>query len=643
MVVKRNQEMREHVKHVGQARVVVYSKKNNQSAKIRAKARPRRVRAGARCPNADITDKQRSAAQVTEFTFNLPSVTGPDSKNDVASLRSHHDVVFSTDATLEANYDTQSYFKKSPDSTAEMQQSIPSAPQIIQQRRISFKEASRLLLVFRTRMHFSPFVVIPPDATISSLSRTSPFLLLAILTTCATSDPDLHHQLDHEFRRVLSLKVIVNGEKSLDYLQGLLVYVSWYPFHIRPKNNQAFMFLNLATSLVVDLGLDREYPNPNISISDIRLDGLIDGYVFTKAAKRAYLGCYYLYSSLSLGFHKTNNFKYTDLMTTHAEALMRDEVPSDTSLYAMLRLQRLTERVGETSSATKPPVFDPITVSLSFEMNVQIFQNELQEWKATTPPPTQLLPFVGLAERFLNICIYSHELGSLRKPYHHANQILETSNDSDSPTHLAKCLMAGKRYFEFLLSIPETNYWDLTTVLWGNIVQTILILSRLTFLLAALNDWDADTTRENIPLGMYLECLCYRMQSLSRMAKLMVSQAAPAGDSKGTSTTATTATTPDVMFVFYLVMQSVKTSYERRVSNIKPNFFFVENGVAVGGARGHCPMMDPNLNPYFEPREETAWHSNGGEAEWDAEGKQVEIPALGNLWSTMTSSWAEEF
>jgi hypothetical protein len=53
------------------------------------------------------------------------------------------------------------------------------------------------------------------------------------------------------------------------------------------------MYVNLAISLTVDLGLDQELPNLN-NFNAISTDGLIDAGTFTSAAKRAYLGCYYL-------------------------------------------------------------------------------------------------------------------------------------------------------------------------------------------------------------------------------------------------------------------------------------------------------------------------------------------------------------
>jgi hypothetical protein len=53
------------------------------------------------------------------------------------------------------------------------------------------------------------------------------------------------------------------------------------------------MLMNLAISLCSDLGLDRDLPNLS-SFSNINIEALIDNGSFTDAARRAYLGAYYL-------------------------------------------------------------------------------------------------------------------------------------------------------------------------------------------------------------------------------------------------------------------------------------------------------------------------------------------------------------
>lgn len=95
------------------------------------------------------------------------------------------------------------------------------------QRNLSIDEAEKLLAAFRSMANLFPFVVLPENATVQSMSRTSPFLLLAILALASFDDAQLHHGLDYEFKRILGSEIIAMGKKSLDFLQGVLVYTCW--------------------------------------------------------------------------------------------------------------------------------------------------------------------------------------------------------------------------------------------------------------------------------------------------------------------------------------------------------------------------------------------------------------------------------
>lgn len=58
------------------------------------------------------------------------------------------------------------------------------------------------------------------------------------------------------------------------------------------------MYVNLATSLADDLGLAQRYPNQsNLCPENVNYEGLYGENGFSKAAQRAYLGCYYLSSA----------------------------------------------------------------------------------------------------------------------------------------------------------------------------------------------------------------------------------------------------------------------------------------------------------------------------------------------------------
>ncbi len=141
-------------------------------------------------------------------------MSSPDARQDVEDLHDHHMEVFGDG---DAAYAEQFRNSRCPQPN----------PARIERRKVTLDEAESLLSSFRQQAPYFPFVQISAESTVPSLSRASPFLLLAILTAASMRDHPLYHQMDHEFKRILSSKVIVEGRKSLDFIQGILVYVAW--------------------------------------------------------------------------------------------------------------------------------------------------------------------------------------------------------------------------------------------------------------------------------------------------------------------------------------------------------------------------------------------------------------------------------
>ena len=70
-------------------------------------------------------------------------------------------------------------------------------------------------------------MLVRPGTSLNTIRRERPFLLLAILAFATQAKPKLQEQIELEVRESLSKRVVVNMEKSLDVLQGLLVYLAW--------------------------------------------------------------------------------------------------------------------------------------------------------------------------------------------------------------------------------------------------------------------------------------------------------------------------------------------------------------------------------------------------------------------------------
>jgi hypothetical protein len=92
---------------------------------------------------------------------------------------------------------------------------------------VSFDQAEQSLEIFRAKASSFPFVLVPPRMKLDSMRRQKPFFLLSILTLAAPMTSKCQSQLELELRETLSRRLIVKGEKSIDLLQGLLIYLNW--------------------------------------------------------------------------------------------------------------------------------------------------------------------------------------------------------------------------------------------------------------------------------------------------------------------------------------------------------------------------------------------------------------------------------
>nr|POE75448.1 hypothetical protein CFP56_53560 [Quercus suber] len=89
-------------------------------------------------------------------------------------------------------------------------------------------EAEMLLQRFRGLMaHSMPFVRIPAETTAQELFDTKPVLLHAIVMVASFHDQTLQQILLKRFMQHIAERTLVNCEKSLSIVQGILVVINW--------------------------------------------------------------------------------------------------------------------------------------------------------------------------------------------------------------------------------------------------------------------------------------------------------------------------------------------------------------------------------------------------------------------------------
>jgi hypothetical protein len=74
--------------------------------------------------------------------------------------------------------------------------------------------------------HF-PFIYLPPDVSAEQLSLEKPLLSLAF-KTISNKAASRQAKLSKKLRTMVAMKVIVDGEKSIDLLLTILACMAWY-------------------------------------------------------------------------------------------------------------------------------------------------------------------------------------------------------------------------------------------------------------------------------------------------------------------------------------------------------------------------------------------------------------------------------
>ncbi|KAL2851047.1 hypothetical protein BJY01DRAFT_209413, partial [Aspergillus pseudoustus] len=388
---------------------------------------------------------------------------------------------------------------------------------------IDMQEAEKLLSLFRQRNSYFPFIDIPDTTSAASMAVHRPFLLLAILTVASSRAPRLQQRTDERFRRVLGERVILHGEQSLDYVQGLLVYIAWLPLHLHPIRSQLFQYLRIL----------------NAMISDLELDSFLNDT--TKEEKDTFLGCFSLTSHLSGLFQRVRKDNSTPESYIDSLRHLGPHLASNMSMqYA--RIHELAGRVTgyePTSSIAKDicdrragcgqvqPLYQdkpsPCAGKLEVRKRVEEFNSELESLEVELSGEIQNKISIRLAMLFIKLSItflpvkpaqpsktrHKLEAPFISPPDYTDAEILDVANS---------CLADITTFLETFLATPLEEYLLFTIREWSQLIVTISLASHLCFTRPETDDntgWDNFQTNSRAKMLIYLESLIHRMDTLS--------------------------------------------------------------------------------------------------------------------------------
>jgi hypothetical protein len=177
-------------------------------------------------------------------------VQSEQTERESPTYTNSHDSATITPATTHPAPEQWLNTKHTQDTCKPMDSAETSEIDVVDRGVISKEMADELLDIYRNELvQECPGVVIPSDMTAAQLRTKKPALFHAIMAAAshvkgATLSNRLHEEVIHLYARTIFIK----GEKSLQYIQALLVTVAFFTPPNTPAHLQIYQFSNMAAS-----------------------------------------------------------------------------------------------------------------------------------------------------------------------------------------------------------------------------------------------------------------------------------------------------------------------------------------------------------------------------------------------------------
>lgn len=170
---------------------------------------------------------------------------------------------------------------------------------------ISLEDANQLVALFNTELSAcAGMILCPPDTTAAHLRHSKPILFLSVIAAAALAvDAGLAAILNREMVHLYAERFFINGEKSLELIQALLVMTIFYYPPDSPLKLQHCQYTHVASTMALEIGLTSRHRIR----SDYKKSGKSNkrGYNEHVAEQaRAMVGCYHLASRYESNFRR---------------------------------------------------------------------------------------------------------------------------------------------------------------------------------------------------------------------------------------------------------------------------------------------------------------------------------------------------
>lgn len=324
----------------------------------------------------------------------------------------------------------------------------------------------------------------------------------------AHDQPVRQLEMGHVLLLGFSTTLLLKAEKSLDLLQAMLVYNAWQYYHFS-TSSRTTTTLQLTLGLMFELGIRAPQSHEKQELFSHEMkdadDKTAKAGITTADEQRAFLGCFFLASVVSLSFKKIDGLRYSPYIETCCDTLSSSlECRFDIYLVASVRLQCIIERMQDVLSTRS---VTPETSKAPAGLHVNMFRAELQSLKASLPLDIQKSLHFALHYHSAEIHLYEFSI-------HNASSTVYGTHSCHRLDMLYACLVACRSYLDISLALPPDSYFSLPTTIFGQMTFALASVFKLSLLEAP--GWDLQHVRQELDVSRLPDRFVGRFEDASR-------------------------------------------------------------------------------------------------------------------------------
>ncbi|KAF9883143.1 hypothetical protein FE257_004063 [Aspergillus nanangensis] len=431
---------------------------------------------------------------------------------------------------------------------AEHTPEIPPEDDVVERGVISFENAEKLVAFFVAEMTvFAPSILLHPHTTAAQLRSSKPVLFLSVLAAAAMSvDAALAATLNRELVRLYADKFFINGDKSLELVQALLLMIIYYYPPDSPLKLQHYQYIHIAATMALEVGLASKRRAPADTRDNNQAHGIFDEHMAEQA--RAILGCYHLASTVAMKTRRPNLLIWNEWLNECTKHLERSPHASDRQIAIWFDLQRMIDEamasfgMDDTSSVT------PLT-DIRVQAILRWFDDKMHFWKKNLSPDmltgktsvqygmtvdegTLNNPFfisvpVLFEYHYTNLAIYELAIGegyrdvdSTRQPFYTLPMLDDENQRANDPLSAVriditiKWMNSAQKLLDFFLEYDVDLLRRLPNLGYTRVGVAMMSLLKIHFYVQAGSLGEV-VTPETVKVGLYLDAVIAKLTEAS--------------------------------------------------------------------------------------------------------------------------------